>query len=490
MQNRSLSIILILVFFVVLTFFYCLINLSNIYSWKANQEFKKGNVEKSQYFYEKAFDKGLHDSKHKNIYLNTIINSPFNIKAQEKLINFVKNLEENSVKEKALYFLTDFKNEINNKYNGNFISQTVYNQKIIHWGSLPITYGFEKAENIPDYFVEEIKNAFTEWEKVTEHQILFEYAENNPNILIKFNYDVTQKKDGNSKYIVAYTSPIIETGMLKRMEILFYLTEPNGDYYSRNQLYNTALHEIVHALGFMGHSNNRQDIMYLTKDSFSVDNDLREIPTESDINTVKLLYKIKPDITNVDEGSWDYLPSIILGDEEEVNNAKIREAKTYIRKAPEISAGYMDLAEAYVSSKEYSKAIKSLERALVYADTDEIKSLIYYNLAVTYYLIDLNELALKYLEDSMKIQDTDEKRYLLADLYAKENKIKESVIEYEKLIEKNPKNVEYTIALTNLYVVNKKLIDARKTLKNYVKNNPEDKNNPRFDSYGILKIGL
>ena len=152
MQNRSLSIILILVFVVVLTFFYCLINLSNIYSWKANQEFKKGNVEKSQYFYEKAFDKGLQDSKHKNIYLNTIINSPFNIKAQEKLINFVKNLEENSVKEKALYFLTDFKNEINNKYNGNFISQTVYNQKIIHWGSLPITYGFEKAENIPDYF--------------------------------------------------------------------------------------------------------------------------------------------------------------------------------------------------------------------------------------------------------------------------------------------------------------------------------------------------
>ena len=54
------------------------------------------------------------------------------------------------------------------------------------------------------------------------------------------------------------------------------------------------------------------------------ENDSRSQPTEADINTVKLLYRIKPDITNSNKLKGEYLPYLILGDEEEITSAKIK----------------------------------------------------------------------------------------------------------------------------------------------------------------------
>ena len=55
--------------------------------------------------------------------------------------------------------------------------------------------------------------------------------------------------------------------------------------------------------------------------------------TNADINTIKLLYKIKPDITNSNENTGEYLPEVILGSDEEINRAKLEEAKRYIQNA-------------------------------------------------------------------------------------------------------------------------------------------------------------
>lgn len=489
MNKRSLllaSLGVAIIFFVYLF----VQNLDKIYIWKANSEFKKNNIEVAQMYFEKAFEAGLKDIKQREIYLNTIINSPLNVSAQEKIMFLVTGESSDSVKTRAEFFVDNMKQEIHKKYTDNFIKQAVYNKKIVHWGYLPITYGFSQAEDVPEYFETEIESAFKTWEQVTDNQLKFQKTDINPNILITFN-PINPAQDDGSKYIVAYTIPTIETGKLTHMDILFYLKEPNGNYFSKNQVYSTALHEIVHALGFMGHSNNKADVMYLTKDTMCVEKDLREILTQADVNTVKLLYKIKPDITNVeDQIEYEYIPFLVLGDETDVSNAKIKEAKTYIRNAPEMVAGYMDLAEAYVASKEYTKAIKCLERALLHAKSNDMRDMIYYNLAVTYYFIDIPDLAQNYLQKSMEIKVTDEKKYLLADLYAKQNLFDEAVATYEELIQKKSENIEYTIALTNLYVTKKKYLYARKVLKNYVEKNPEDKNNKRFESYGILKMGL
>lgn len=487
-MNRK-SVLLTILILLLCGALYFNTHFENIMAMRGEYYYKNNNISAAQNFFERAFDAGLTDSKYRDIYVNSIINSPLNTDAQEKLVKFLDYPVEDTAKVKVKYFLYDFKREIHRKYPENFIAQTVFNQKVVRWGDVPISYGFVNTVDVPEYFIKEIETAFTEWEKVTEHQLLFEREDNNPDIIIKFN-PVNPVKDEYQKYVVAYTVPEIITSKLKHMQINFYLKDSLGEYFSENQVYNTALHEIAHALGFMGHSNDRDNVMYLSKDSQSVINDERESLTDADINTIKLLYKIKPEITNINDASCEYIPSVVLGNDEEVVSAKVKEAKLYIKRAPHLSSGYIDLAEAYVAQGEYPKAVKSLEKALQVADSDQVRGMIYFNLAVSYYYMSHTELAYDYLQKSVQIEDGDEKHYLLGEIYAKEGKMSKAIDEYSNLIRKNPKNIEYTIALTNLYVEQKKYTSARRVLKNYINNNPSDKNNKKLESYGILRMFL
>jgi tetratricopeptide (TPR) repeat protein len=217
---------------------------------------------------------------------------------------------------------------------------------------------------------------------------------------------------------------------------------------------------------------------------------LNDINYKTDINTIKLLYKIKPDITNKKESNGDYLPGLVLGTKSEINSEKLEEAKNYVKKAPKLPIGYINLAEEYVSIKDYEKAIKHLERALELADKDEMRAIVYFNLAVTnFYLGSLDD-AKTNLQFSMQIEDSDEKHYLLGEIYLLEGNEQNAIEEYSKLLENNPKNIEYAIALTNIHIINRDYLKARKVLKNFFFNNPTERKNPRFKPYGILIKGL
>ena len=489
MNKKSLWIYFVIFSILLFVYNHTLKNLDKIIGATADYYFKRNEISKAQKYYEKAFEYGLKDFKQREIYVNSIINSPLTIEAQNKLLNFSKIPVYDTAKVKAEYFISDFKQKINEKYPENYISYAVFNNNIMRWGNNPITYAFENKDNIPEYFVEEFKKAFNKWEKLTEHQILFEEVEKKSNITIIFD-EYNPADNDYQKYVVAYTSPKINLNVLENMEINFYLKTPNGEYFSENQVYNTALHEIMHALGFMGHSQQKKDLMYLSKDSKVVLNDTRQEPTEADINTLKLLYKIQPEITNTLDVKSEYLPDFVLGTDNEVTSKKIKEALNYIKKAPNLPSGYIDLAEIYVLSKDYYKAIKKLERALKLADTEEMLSMVYYNLALTNFYVDNLDIAKKYLENSLKISDSEEKRYLLGEILVQEGNFEEAIVEYNNLISKNPKKIDYTIALANIYVLERKYLKAHEVLKNYIKNNPEQKNTPRFKSYGILNLGI
>lgn len=464
-------------------------NLDSIMSTRANYYFKKNNIVQAQKCFEKAFDLGLHNTDDREIYANSLINSPLDMNSLEKMVKFLTYPVDDVSKKKIEYFLYDLKREIHNKYPQNYITQAVYNQKVMRWSKIPITYVFENAESAPEYFVKEIETAFDTWERATDREILFMEDNVNPKIKIKFNSHNPADNE-EKKYVVAYTLPTVIGDELQLMTIDFYLKDPQDKFFSKNQVYNTALHEIGHALGFMGHSNDRHNVMYLTKDSMDVYHDLRDELTEADINTIKLLYKIKPEITDDRNVKSQYIPYIVLGDDLEISIAKTREAKIYINKAPELPSGYIDLAESYVMQEDYANAIKNLEKALRLADTDEIKNIIYFNLAVCYLHIDNGIMAEDYIKEALKIKDNEENRFILAEAYYKKGDFERAKPEYQKLLELNPKNINYTIALTNIYVTEKNFFKARKVLMNYAKSNPADKNNPKLKPYGILKLGL
>ena len=121
-------------------------NLDSIMSFKANHYFKNNDIVSAQKCFEKAFDLGLHKSDDREIYANSLINSPMDMKSLEKMVKFLTYPVDDVSKKKIEYFLYDLKREIHNKYPENYITQAVYNQKIMRWSKNPITYVFENGQ--------------------------------------------------------------------------------------------------------------------------------------------------------------------------------------------------------------------------------------------------------------------------------------------------------------------------------------------------------
>lgn len=491
MKNKSSWIVASILAIILFGIIYYNNHQDIFYVKKAHKCFKNNNVACLQSNLEKAFALGFREKTEREMFLNSIITAPLDINAQEKLLKF-KNLGiDDSSTLRAEYFIHDMRREINNKFPVNYIMQAVLNNKIVRWGQNLITYKIENIDkNLPEYYEEEIENAFLDWSKALGFELTFERVENNPNILIKFN-EHNPADDEYKRYIVAYTTPNIVGNNLKNMDLIFYTKAPNDKFYTKNQVYNTALHEIAHALGVMGHSNNKDNIMYLTKDVSENFDEARAELTSADINTVKLLYKLMPDITNdFNEVNAKYLPFLVLGDSEDVTNAKIREAKLYIKRAPNLPNGYMDLAEAYVGINEYSKAAKYLDKALFVADNNTIREMIFYNLAVCNYYAENYILAEDFIQKALELKKADNSKFLLGRTYLQLGQYDKAEEIFKHLVEKSPKNIDFAISLINIYLKDKKYLKARKVLKNFVNQNPDERFNPRLDSYGFLRLWL
>lgn len=488
-MKRAFWLILSLASFIMLGYLCLISNTDKIDILTADYYFKNDNIDSAIEFYEKAFQAGAKDEKSRYNYVSILTNSPLNIENQERLVKFTEYPIDDSAKDKALSFLSDLRLQIHQKYPDNYISQGTYNQKILRWSSNPITYEFTNPDIAPEYFVKQIESAFDTWEKALDKKVTFIRAENNPNIIIQFN-DYKQGTDTEEKYVAALTKPNINSNILTNMITDYTIKSPDGNFFTENQIYNTALHEIAHALGFMGHSDYKKNIMYVTTDIQTVTDDIKKSLTKADINTIKLLYLIKPDITNNKIKDGDYIKYVIIGNDTEVANAKMKEAQVYIKKLPELPAGYIDLADAYIGKGEYQKAITCLTKALPLAKDTETAQIINYNLAVSNYYIAEHEKSISYLKKAGALQNTETANRLLAENYTALGKKIEAISLYENLISKNQTNIDYVISLTNIYVKDKEYLKARTVLKNFVLMNPDEKNNPRLAPYGIIKAFL
>ena len=149
-------------------------NAASIYESWGNWYYKKGNVQKAVEYYEKSFALGKQSSKIRDNYVNLLVNSPMTIDSQEKLVKIAEGEIKDSAQANAEYFLYNLKREIHNKYPQNYIKQAPYNQKIVHWGNLPITYTFKNTGDAPSEIIEAIDRAFDEWELRSAHRIYFE----------------------------------------------------------------------------------------------------------------------------------------------------------------------------------------------------------------------------------------------------------------------------------------------------------------------------
>ena len=488
MKNwAKISLLLLLIFFVALFVSFNL-NKAGFYAELGQYYAKKNNYNKAQDYYEKSYNLGNNDKKFRECYVNLLINSPLTIEAQEKLVRIAEDKNQDSSSESAKYFLYNLKREIHNKYPDNYIQQAPLNQKIAHWGRIPITYSFKVTKEIPQELVNAVNDAFDTWERASSARIRFEKVSRNADIVVSFTNKPIRDAEYGQKYVIAYTVPAISQNKLNRMDMYFNIINLDGEKFTPNEIYNTALHEVFHALGFMGHSFDKSHVMYMSRTNNDIIKNERKKIGDADKATLELLYKIKPDITNANELKYDYIPYPVIGDSAEVNYAKADEAISYIRKAPNIPAGYIDLAQTLINEKNFMGAIANLEKAYRLATNDETRYLALYNLAVAYYYDRKYEMTLFYVEKADELKNEEELHALSAQSYLKLNDTKNAIKEFEYLIKIAPDNLEYTVGLTNIYIKNRNYIKARKVLKEYIKKHPNEKNNPRFKPCRILLL--
>ena len=313
--------------------------------------------------------------------------------------------------------INDWKHYIHQNIGSNYIEQAPLDSNIIRWNKnsfpLKVFINENNFSSVPEYYETAVKRAFDQWDNSIDF-IDFEYNTDQSKaqieILLEKLPDNVCDKNGICKYVVGYTSPTISGKSLKKMTITLYDKTPKGDYFSDKEIYNTILHEIGHALGIMGHSYSTDDLMYMqaqNSNSFFIQykEDFHYI-SGSDINTMRLLYMINPNITDKPEQEKLIFAPIILGSREEMASKKVKEAIQYIKTSPDISVGYINLAGAYIDLKQYKKALNALQKALELANTDNEKFIIYYNFAYTYHDMKKYQTALDYANLAKNIQSS------------------------------------------------------------------------------------
>lgn len=355
---------------------------------------------------------------------------------QKIMYKYAQSNKEDGAKILANEKLNEWKRNINQNIGNNYIDQAPTDSKIIRWNinsfPLKIYIDYNSPENLPEYYKSAVSRAFSQWEKSIDF-VSFVTAKKKSDAQILISFEKLPDnvcKAGLCKYVVGFTSPKISGSKLKNMTITVYDKNPKGEYFSDKEVYNTVLHELGHALGIMGHSYSTNDLMYQqTQDQNSIFIKYREdfhYLSGNDVNTLRLLYMLEPDITDKTLSSKKgiiYTP-VILGSPDEIALKKVKEALDYIESSPDISVGYINLAGAYADLKEYSKSIDALQNALDTANTENEKFVIYYNFAYVYMNMSKYDSALKYAELAKNIQPSQDILELI------------SIIEHNKNIKK------------------------------------------------------
>lgn len=412
-------------------FVICVKSLPVLYFNLSKSAYEKQNFVKSYKYITNATNLAPKNSDYRYQYALTLSKLKPTVKIQREVFELAESKIDDRAKFHAKQLIYSWNTQIGTNYGINYIEQAPYDSNILRWNSstfpLKIAVEFPKNDNIPSYYNDEISKAFNQWETSTGF-LKFEQVENSrkADIVVKFLPLPKNNCDSKGcKYVVAYTVPTIQNRQLKKMTITLYDKDAYGNYFSDKELYNTILHEIGHALGIMGHSYSSEDLMYMSSENNQNNiftrfrSDFQYISAK-DINTIRLLYNMTPTITNtplnkVDTEGLIYSP-VVLGGMEKISKQKIQEAKLYIKKAPNLPNGYIDLGTAYSDAGNVNAAIKNFKKALELSTTQNEEYIIYFNIAVTYLNNNRPSKALEYAVLARDINNSGEIQELISNI--------------------------------------------------------------------------
>lgn len=467
------------------------------------QEYDQSNYLKAYPLFKLAIKLNNRDKEYRYYLVETLLKLPPTLDIQQELFNVSQVNLSDSADLIADKELSKWKNQILENIGENYIEKTPFNDKILRWdvSKFPLTVYIKNnsSDQIPPYYQVKIKQAFLQWQSSTNGFIKFAFVNNekDANILVHINSSADMKKceEADCKYTLAYTIPTIKNDYLEKMNITFYDTNNQGRSFSEREIYNTAIHEIGHSLGIMGHSDNKDDVMYMEQTSDTMFDKFRsgfQVLSQRDLNTISLLYKLVPDITNTDlskfNKKYQFFAPIIMGSGKEINSAKIIEAKNYIKAAPDVPNGYIDLATAYAELNHFNEAIETLNTALSLCSNNGEKFVVNYNFAVVYMKIKDWETALKYATQAKELDPSSDIDGLIAMIEFNLGEKELAKKSYIEALGKSPDNIIDALNLSIIYIREFNLVQAGKTLNKLVEANPDAANNPKVKAFWLVRF--
>ena len=435
-SSHKLLTVLICTFAIAFGLFFKL--LPAFFFWQGHNYLKNQDYVKAYYYLKNAYNFDRQNKDYRYYYVQTLTNLTPTVKVQKSIFEISESKQDDSARMLAKSEISKWQNNILKNIGGNYIEQVPLDRKIIRWDEetfpLQIVIKDKSDIELPPYYRVEILRAFAQWQNASGFLKFQETKDaKNADIIVEITpLPPDLCKEEVCRYVVGYTTPKYKGSQLKNMTIVLYDKDPYGNYFSDKELFNTILHEIGHSLGIMGHSYSSEDLMYMSKEGNNFYSPYRssfQYLSSKDINTIKLLYKLIPDITNtpinkINTKGLVYAP-VVLGTSQEISSRKLEEAKNYIKNAPDIAGGYIDLGIAYAELNKKSEAEKAMNKALELAQSDNEKYIAFYNLSILYLNNKQLDKALEYANNAKNILNSEEIKELITNInHAKSSKKK------------------------------------------------------------------
>ncbi len=237
-------------------------------------------------------------------------------------------------------------------------------------------------------------DALSEYNKVFNGFFVFSLSNaGNADITIEVVDKFDSNEKSNENYMAGITNNVfsgkneLSAARIRLLSVKPFSNKKVSDY----EIYTVLMHELGHALGIIGHSPNKKDVMYAFSESS------KGVLTHRDINTIKMMYSNDEELIKRE--------TIGFADK------KISEAQKYVKLTSDKALGWINLGKLYYDNGKKVEALNAYKKALVLEPNNPD---IYNSMAECYYFSEKYDVAIKYYNFAIeKSQSTQE----LAPLY-------------------------------------------------------------------------
>jgi tetratricopeptide (TPR) repeat protein len=342
---------------------------------------------------------------------------------------------------------------------GTYIKQSIGVNGVVRWSLLkPVGVWIEKSapgiKNLQPGFEKQILDALDQWRLALGQQIIFEIQSLPENAQIQVSWSNSidtqgHSGDGGTSYTAGLTVPDIRNNQLKAMHVTLATFDILGNAQKEETIYAVSLHEMGHALGILGHSENPDDVMFVRNHKIAKLSD-------NDVRTIRTLYSMPADVSNITSNTTSGDP--LQKAQQALGRVELTIARLEKQSQLDGTAlSAMNLGVAYFQKARLLETLKDPQKP----------AKPYYDKAITA------------LNSAISKEPRDPKPYhKLSLVHQALNDIPAALTDIQNALARNRKEPDYYLLQSWYLVKLNRRAESQDSLNTYLQAKPEEKNNP------------